>query len=121
MTCVIGRMKLFKADGIEATSSDILINACTELHVHLGLLLNSMLIHGISPCNLLISTLVPIPKNKNKSLNYSDNYRAIALGSVVGKVIDRVLFSRNIDIYYYLMTFSTASKLDILQLNVHLC
>ena len=84
VTCAIGRMKPFKADGIEATSSDILINACTELHVHLGLLFNSMLIHGVSPCNLLISTLVPIPKNKNKSLNDSDNYRAIALGSVVG-------------------------------------
>ena len=95
MTCAIGRMKPFKADGLEATSSDILINACTELHVHLGLLFNSMLIHGVSPCNLLISTLVPIPKNKNKSLNDSDNYRAIALGSIVGKVIDSVILEKH--------------------------
>ena len=53
-----------------------------NLHVHLCQLCNSMLIHGMSPSSsVLSSTLVPIPKDKRKSLSVSDNYRAIALSS----------------------------------------
>ena len=39
--------------------------------------------HGMSPSSLQSSTLVPIPKDKRKSLSMSDNYRAIALSSPI--------------------------------------
>jgi len=42
---------------------DALINGCFELYVHLALLFNVMLLHGDSPNNMLLSTLVPITKN----------------------------------------------------------
>jgi len=59
----------------------------TSHHVHLALLFNAMILHGVSPNNMLLSTLVPIPKNiKKRSLNDTNNYRAIALGSIVSKV-----------------------------------
>ncbi len=83
VSTAIHRLKANKADGVEAASSDTFINACSELHIHLARLFNAIIIHGISPHNMLISTLIPIPKSKKKSLNDSDNYRAIALGSVV--------------------------------------
>ena len=91
-------MKHHKADGFEDISSDLLINGCHKLFVHLTLLFNIMLRHGVSPRNMLLSTLVPIPKNRKKSVNDSNNYRAIALRSVIGKVIDNILL-RNIGMY----------------------
>ncbi len=35
---------------------------------------------------MLLGTMVPIPKNKRQSLCNSDNYRAIALSSIIGKI-----------------------------------
>ena len=61
------------------------------LYTYVSLLFNSMLAHGCVPNDFLISTLVPIPKNKRKSLNNSDNYRAIALSSILGKLMDGIL------------------------------
>ena len=46
-----------------------------------------------------ISTLVPIPKNNKKSLNDSANYRAIALSSVVGKLMDNIIMSKYSDVF----------------------
>ena len=50
-----------------------------------------MLTHGSSPASVTSGTMVPIPKCKLKQLSYSDNYRAITLSSVIGKVFDWVI------------------------------
>ena len=50
-----------------------------------------MLIHGFSPESMTLGTMIPIPKNKRKSLSDSDNYRSIALSSVIGKLLDIVI------------------------------
>jgi len=83
-------LKPHKADEVEDVSSDLLINGCHKLFVYLTLLFNIMVRHGVSPRNMALSTLVPIPKNRKKSVNDSNNYRAIALGSVSDKVIDNI-------------------------------
>jgi hypothetical protein len=44
---------------------------------------------------MLLSTLVLIPKNRKKSVNDSNNYREIASGSVIGKVIDNILLEKH--------------------------
>ena len=62
----IHRLKPHKADGVEDVSSDLLINGYHKLYVHLTLLFNIMLRHGVSPRNMLLSTLVPILKNRKK-------------------------------------------------------
>ena len=94
----IRMLKPYKTDGVEAATSDILIHACPELYIHLCALFNVTLWHGVCPSNMCISTLIPIPKCKNKSLNDSNNYRAIALGSVVAKVIDNIILVKYKDI-----------------------
>jgi len=91
----IHRLKPHKADAVGDVSSDLLINGCHKLFVHLTLLFNIMLRHGVSPRNMLLSTLVPIPKTGNKWVNDSNNYRAIALGSVIGKVSDNILLEKH--------------------------
>ena len=40
---------------------------------------------------MLTSTIIPIPKNRRKSLNDSDNYKAITLSSILGKLLEWVI------------------------------
>ncbi len=68
-----------------------LINGCDSLFVYLTMNFNAMLIHGISPESILLGTMVPIPKNKRQSLGNSDNYRAITLSSIIGKILDWII------------------------------
>ena len=65
--------------------SDALLNGCHSLFIHISLLFSALLRCGVTPNNILLATLVSIPKNKRKCLNHSSNYRAIALGSIFSK------------------------------------
>ncbi len=50
-----------------------------------------MLIQGISPESMLLGAMVQIPKNKRHSLCNADNYRAITLSSIIGKILDWII------------------------------
>ena len=54
-----------------------------------------MLIHGVASGGLLLSTLVPIPKNKRGNKTDSNNYRAIAISSLLGKLFDLIVLSEH--------------------------
>ena len=54
--------------------------------------------HGYAPEDMLMSTVVPIPQNKKKSLNDSNYYRGIALSSIIGKVLELLILNSNRDI-----------------------
>ena len=95
----IQKLKAQKADGTNDMMSDSVINGCLSLQVHLSLLFSTMLRHGVAPDNMLLSTLIPIPKNNKKCLNDSSNYRAIALGSILGKVLDYVIMEKSSHIF----------------------
>ena len=84
----VTHIKLGKSDGHIRHRSDHIKYASGKLFIFKSLLFNSMFMHGYAPQNLLISTIVPIPKNRKMSINDSDNYRGIALSSVLGKVLD---------------------------------
>ena len=53
-----------------------------------------MLIHGVSPSGLLIGTMVPLQKDKKKAHHSSDNYRALTLGSIIGKLYDVIIIKQ---------------------------
>ena len=53
-----------------------------------------MLVHGYMPDDMLASVLVPIPKDPRASLTNSGNYRAIALYSSMGKIVDMLISDR---------------------------
>ena len=59
----IGKLKPGKGDGSEGFKSDHLINAGNSLNVILSLLFRAMVIHGHYPRNLLVSTIISIPKD----------------------------------------------------------
>ncbi len=84
-------LKHGKTYGIEGLYSHHLINGCDSLSVYLTMISNNMLINGISPECMLLGTMIPIPRNKRQSLCNSDNYRAIALSSIIGKILDWII------------------------------
>ena len=90
-------LKRNKSDGNNQLSDGI-INGYHRLFVYLNMLYNLMLKHGNAPEDMLMSTVVPIPKNKKKSLNDSNNYRGIALSSIIGKVLELLILNSNRDI-----------------------
>ncbi len=58
-----------------------------------------MICHGYTPDAMLLSTIVPIPKDNRKSLNDSSNYRGIALSSALGKLLDWILIELNPNVF----------------------
>jgi exonuclease III len=75
ITKAVSYLKHGKTDGDFQHTSDHVLYGPKHLHMHLSLLFTGMLRHGFAPDGFLNSTIIPIPKNKRKSLNCSDNYR----------------------------------------------
>ena len=53
-----------------------------------------MINHSYSPDGFNIATIQPLIKNKRKSMNDSNNYRAIALSSPLAKIFDWVVLNK---------------------------
>ena len=99
---VVSSVKLLKSgkhDGNKGHFTNHLIHGTHRLHCFISILFDSMISHRYVPDDMLLSTLIPIPKNKRKSLNSSDNYRAIALSSVMGKLLDHILLNKCKDVF----------------------
>ena len=52
--------------------------------------------HGYVPQSLLSSTMIPIVKNRLGDITHSDNYRAIALSSLLGKALDKFIIKSHL-------------------------
>ena len=50
---------------------------------------SALFIHGFLPDAMLSVVLVPVIKDKCSKINDSDNYRPIALASVISKVVEK--------------------------------
>ena len=62
--------------------------------VFMCLVFNAMITHGVCPTSMMISTMVPIPKIKSQIICKSDNFRAITLSSMMGKLLDWIILSK---------------------------
>ena len=86
-------MKPGKNDGFDGLTSDYLKNGSEMLFNYLSLLFTCMLRHSFSPSTFCISTMIPIPKGINKDLTKTQNYRGIALSSLLSKLFDLCIIS----------------------------
>ena len=84
-------LKRNKNDGNLGHNTNHIIHGTQKLFVYISVLFNSMVKHGYCPEGFQLCTIVPIPKNSSNSLNDSNNYRAIAISSVLGKLFDHIL------------------------------
>ena len=78
----VTHLKAYKSDGSEGLSSDPFIHGNRKLYVLLSILFTLFLRHGFSPNSMILDTMLPICKDKKKSLCFASNYRAIALSSI---------------------------------------
>ena len=87
----IKKLKIGKNDSWLPHTSDSIIHGTDVLHEYLAILFNIMIRHGHSPYGMLVGTMVPLPKGKWKSKRNSENYRAITLSSLLGKLLDLII------------------------------
>ena len=60
-------------------------------------LFNSMLIHGFTPSNMNVGTIIPLIKDKRKGMTNSDNFRGICLQSSLCKLLDKIILKKEED------------------------
>ena len=86
----LSHIKSNKTDPLHQYNSDCLKNAPPILCEHLSSLFKMFLTHGYISSTLMISTLIPIIKDKLGDISSSNNYRSIALSSLILKIFDWV-------------------------------
>ena len=86
-----------KSDGVDDIYSDNLKNASHHFIECIMYLFNSIMSHGCIPESFLFATILPLPKNSRLDLKNSNNYRAISLSSVFGKVFDKIIFEKQFE------------------------
>ena len=90
----VKNLKSGKFDGEEGLCSDHIRNASHHMIVFMCLVFNAMITHGVCPTSMMIGTMVPIPKIKSQIICKSDNFRAITLSSIMGKLLDWIILSK---------------------------
>ena len=55
---------------------------------------HSYFIHGVLPPSMISVVLVPIVKNKRISICSKNNYRPIALASIMSKLLENIIYER---------------------------
>ena len=95
---VVKTLRSNKSGGVDNIQSDCLRHGSVMLYQHIAVLFNAMLIHGYVPTNMLASTMIPIVKNRMGDISNSDNYRAIALSSLFGKILDKIVIKSHLKI-----------------------
>ncbi|CAL4186449.1 unnamed protein product, partial [Meganyctiphanes norvegica] len=83
-----------KSCGLDGIYTEHLKYASDRLIPLLSLCFSGLLVHGILPDSLMSVVLVPIVKNKCGNINSKDNYRPIALASIVSKLMERIILNR---------------------------
>ena len=97
---VISNMHNGKSDSEQSWSSDALKSGSNILATHLCSLMKTYLVHGYISDIFLTCSLIPIVKNQNESKMFSENYRLIAISSLVLKLFDYVILSLFSDTFH---------------------
>ena len=97
----IKKLDCNKSCGSDQIYAEHLKYASNKLLPLLSMCLTGFFVHGFLPKNIMTVVLIPIIKNKAGNINSVDNYRPIALASILSKVIEIIVLSR---IEQYLVT-----------------
>ena len=103
------KLKPGKTDPLLCITSDCLVDGPQILFDLLSYCLQSYVVHGHVSEFLLMSTMVPIVKDKLDDITSSDNYRSIAIISLVMKLYD-LTYSLYLAIISHVMTFSLVTN-----------
>ena len=87
METVISKLKLGKSSSGRIKPEHI-FHGCSKLTLHLHLLFNAMIQHGMVVDDFLKGTITPIVKDAQGDVCSSSNYRGITLGSLFSKLFE---------------------------------
>ena len=90
----IKRLNAGKNDGDIGMYSNHILLANEIFMKHISNLFSMMLSHGFTPEDIIRAVITSIPKNVKESVACSENYRGIALSSILGKVFDLIIIQR---------------------------
>ena len=91
VTACVKHPKSNKSDGNEGLSSNNIIYGSSPLFSTITALCTAMLHYGYVAPNQRLANIIPIVKDKTESMNDSNNYRGIALSSILSKLLDKVI------------------------------
>ena len=85
------KLKPGKSDPVYSFSSDCFKNASMNLFEHFFTVLKCCIVNSNIAQILLLSTLVPLVKDKLANINSSKNYRSVAISSILLKLLDWII------------------------------
>ena len=89
----IKELGLNKSAGMDGITAEHLKYASKELPYILSMRITSFFSHGYLPESLLSVIIVPVIKYKAGNINAKDNFRQIALASIVSKVVEIIMLN----------------------------
>ena len=87
----INKLKNDKTDPLYHFNSDCMKNAPPILSEHLAKLFRMYMTHGHLSSVILVSTIIPLIKDKLGDISSSNNYRSVALSSLLLKIFDWII------------------------------
>ena len=84
---IIAKLECGKSAWPDGIRAEYLKFSNVKLHTLLALCFS----HGYLPIALIKTTIIPVVKNKSGNLSDSNNYRPIALATIVSKILELVL------------------------------
>ena len=94
ITQAINKLVDNKSCGLDGIYAEHLKNASTRVSPLLAICFSSCFIHGFLPEKIMSVILVPVIKDKAGKINSKDNYRPIALASIISKVLELIVLER---------------------------
>ena len=94
ISCAVKKLDKNKSCGMDGIYAEHLKYCSNRLLPLLSCCIQGLFVHGVLPSNMLSVVLVPIIKDKNGKINAKDNYRPIALASIMSKVVELLLLDR---------------------------
>ena len=91
---LIRKLEFGKSAGPDSICAEALKCAHDQLSVLLSLCFTLLLSHGHLPLKLIQTTIVPIIKNKCGNISSSNNYRPIALATIISKLFEYCLLMK---------------------------
>ena len=88
---MIEKLDLNKTCGSDGICSEHLKYASNVLVPLLAMCFTSFISHGFLPESMLSVVLVPVVKDKACKVSSKDNYRPIALASVISKLVEVIM------------------------------
>ena len=85
----IGQLDKNKSCGLDGIYAEHLKYCSRGILPLLAMCISALFIHGFLPDSMLSVVLVPVIKDKCRKINDSENYRPIALASVISKVVEK--------------------------------